>query len=317
MTPRPTVWLDMDPGIDDSWAIAVAISQCAVTGISTVAGNVALEHTFQNAHDVLKVLEHSDIPVFPGADGPLLEPLITAKVFHGEQGLGDFTADSSSIPGIQSDTPRVWSRWAQQSSQLASTHLIATGPLTNLALGFLAHPPLRSAWASITAMCGALPGTEMDKAKEFNVYVDPHAADVVFRYGERVQMLGINVAHKALVPIKDLSRLAHYGKVGQMLAKMLDFYTVNARGEGGNPDAFPIDDVVAVAAVSYPDIFQWRELPLTVVREGPLRGTVVISPIDVKRPRVRVALDIEVPEFLAWLWQSMEIYSDMSQVSHP
>ncbi len=308
LAPRPTVWLDMDPGIDDSWAIAVALSRCSVQGISTVAGNVALEHTFQNTHDVLQVLNHSEIPVFPGADGPLLEPLITAKAFHGEQGLGDYVADASHIPAILADTPRVWSRWAQHSTGVSDTHLIATGPLTNLAIGFLAFPELRSAWKSITAMCGALPGTEMDKAKEFNVYVDPHAADVVFRYGARVQMLGINVAHKALVPIRDLSLLPQYGKTGRMLAKMLNFYTIEARGEGGNPDAFPIDDVVAVAAVSYPEIFQWRELPLTVVREGPLRGTVVISPIDVQRPAVKVALDIEVPEFLAWLWESMETY---------
>ncbi len=308
MVPRPTVWLDMDPGIDDSWAIAVALSQCDVAGISTVAGNVELEHTFQNAQDVLNVLGHPEIPVFPGADGPLLEPLITAQAFHGEQGLGDYVAEPRNIPGISASTLRVWSRWAQEPIRESATHLIATGPLTNLAMGFLAFPELRSAWRSITAMCGALPGTEMDKAKEFNVYVDPHAADVVFRYGERVQMLGINVAHKALVPIRDLDRLPRYGKVGRMLAKMLNFYTIEARGEGGNPDAFPIDDVVAVAAVSYPEIFQWRELPLTVVREGPLRGTVVISPIDVKRPVVRVALDIEVEEFLIWLWQSMERY---------
>lgn len=308
MASRPSVWLDMDPGIDDSWAIAVALSRCTVSGISAVAGNVALEHTFQNTHDVLKVLDHSETPVFPGADGPLLEPLITAKAFHGEQGLGHFVADASNIPAIGANTPRVWSWWAQHAVRNRDTHLIATGPLTNLAMAFLAFPELRSSWRSITAMCGALPGTEMDKAKEFNVYVDPHAADVVFRYGERVQMLGINVAHKALVPIRDLSLLPKYGKVGHMLAKMLSFYTIEARGEGGDPNAFPIDDVVAVAAVSYPEIFQWRELPLTVVREGPLRGTVVISPIDIKRPAVRVALDIEVPEFLTWLWESMETY---------
>ena len=305
MSERPVVWLDMDPGIDDSWAMVVAMSQCAVRGISTVAGNVPLEQTYGNAHQVLDVLEASHLPVVPGADGPLLEPLITAKAFHGEGGLGEWEGNSRTV---EAEAVRVWSWWGRHIEAGDNIHLIATGPLTNVALGLLAFPDLSKKWASITCMCGALPGAKIDKAQEFNVYVDPHAADVVFRWGVHVQLIGITVAHRALVPVMAVERLLPYGKVGRMLHAMMGFYSERSRGEGGDPGAFPIDDVVAVAAVAAPELFQWQEMPLTVVREGPLRGTVVISPIDVKRPSVRVAVDVDAVKFLKWLWNSMERY---------
>ena len=97
-----------------------------------------------------------------------------------------------------------------------------------------------------------------------------------------------------------------------MLSQMLSFYSERARGEGGDPGAFPVDDVVAVAAVARPELFQWREMPLAVVREGPLRGTLVLSPIDLKRPNVRVASDVDVAGFRTWLWEAMEVYREQS-----
>lgn len=304
---KPSVWLDMDPGIDDAWALVMAMRQCHVTGVSTVAGNVLLENTYGNAKRILEVLDADHIPVIPGAANPLLSPLITAKSFHGEGGVGEWEGRSEQVTP---DSLRVWTWWSDHASELSSVHLIATGPLTNVAISLLAFPHLGTRWASVTCMCGALPGSQTDKAQEFNVYVDPHAADVVFHWAERVHLIGINVAHKAVIPLGDLDRLPRFGRVGHMLAKMLHFYSERARGEGGNPGAFPIDDVVAVASVVRPDLFHWRQMPLAVVREGPLRGTVVLSPIDIKRPNVEVAIDVDVAGFRNWVWESMEDYTN-------
>lgn len=263
------IWLDMDPGIDDAWALTVAHTSGHLWGVSTVAGNVALPNTFGNAERILEVLGCIDVPVIPAG------------------------------------RERAWQWWDRHQQRLPQSHLIATGPLTNLAISALAYPHLRDLWKSITVMCGALPGSQVDKAQEFNIYVDPHAADVVFHWFKRVQLIGINVAHDAVIPIKELERLSRYGRVGEMLSQMLKFYSQRSRGEGGNPEAFPIDDVVAVAAVTQPGLFQWDEMPLAVVREGPLRGTVVVSPIDLKREPIRVAVAIDADGFRDWLWDTM------------
>jgi inosine-uridine nucleoside N-ribohydrolase len=293
----------MDPGIDDAWALVVAAGAANVQGVSTVAGNVPLANTYGNAQHILGVLKRAQVPVYPGAQNPLLGPLITAKAFHGEFGLGQW---QSSAVDVLPHQPRVWAHWADIRADLKTTHLIATGPLTNLAIALLAYPPLGSAWASVTVMCGALPGSQIDKAQEFNVYVDPHAADIVFHWAEHLQLIGINVAHRAVIPLRDLKRLERYRAVGTMLSQMLGYYSERSRGEGGNPAAFPIDDVVAVAAVLQPDLFSWEELPLAVVREGPLRGTVVISPVDLKRPPVKVAVNVDARAFREWLWHCMD-----------
>ncbi len=295
----------MDPGIDDAWALVVAASRAHLQGVSAVAGNVSLAHTYSNAQEILRVLDHPEVSVWPGAANPTLGPLITAEAFHGRSGTGSW--QGSSVP-FDPGAERVWTHWAQSPQSLAKTHLVATGPLTNLAVSLLAFPRLQNAWQSVTCMCGALPGTQVDKSQEFNIYVDPHAADVVFHWMDRLQILGINVAHRATIPLSDLPRLHQYGAVGKMLFEMLDFYSQRSRGEGGNPDAFPIDDVCAVAAAIQPDLFAWVEMPLAVVREGPLRGTVVVSPLDLNRQPVRVAADVSANAFRQWVWDSMEPY---------
>jgi pyrimidine-specific ribonucleoside hydrolase len=296
-------FLDMDPGIDDALALSVALNRLDVLGVTTVAGNVGVEHTFQNAHHVLRHTGRS-IPVVAGAHGPLFYPLVTAKHIHGKAGLGDYTWDSPDVP-VPKDHAWTW-LWQQLQQASAPCHLVATGPLTNVALLLLAYPEATRHLAAITCMAGGMPGAKLDKAAEFNVFVDPHAADAVFRYGEQVQMVGINVTHRALLPLADLPRLQQYGRVGQMLFTLLSYYGQAARGEGGNPDAFPVDDVVAVAAVHAPELFEWKSMPLTVVLEGPLRGTVVLSPYATTRPEVHVAADIHVPDFLDWLWSSFD-----------
>jgi inosine-uridine nucleoside N-ribohydrolase len=304
---KPAVWLDSDPGVDDAWAMVIATSTCEVRGISTVAGNVPLPYTYANALRIVEELGQGHLLVLPGAEQPMLSPLMTATAYHGATGVGNWSPDY--VYPVELDLrTRVWEWWHAHASDLQSVHLIVTGPATNVAISALAFPALRDRWASVTLMGGALPGAQIDKAQEFNVYVDPHAADIVFHWMSRVQLIGINVAHKALIPVSDLKRLVHYGQVGNMLSHMLSFYTQKSQGEGGHPEAFPIDDVVAVAAVAHPEFFHWREMPLAVVREGPLRGSVVLSPSDIKRSAVRVATDINVHAFRAWIWDSMETY---------
>ncbi|PSR38017.1 MAG: nucleoside hydrolase [Sulfobacillus thermosulfidooxidans] len=299
--PMKRVILDMDPGIDDALALIIALKRFDVLRVCTVGGNVKLEDTYQNARFLLEQAGRSDITVWAGASRPLFYPLIKAAAIHGGHGLGLLT----DIPKQRLPEDRAWTELAALAHQdVGPMHLISTGPLTNLALLFLAHPDLATRWTSITCMFGALPGTHVDRFEEFNVYLDPHAADVVLRYGENVQLIGINVAHRALLPLKDVQRFRQYGRIGQLLFELMTFYGTKSQGEGGDPEAFPIDDVLTIAAVDAPDLFQWVELPLAVVREGPLRGTVVVAQGPADRPLCKIASSIDVDAFLNWLWQS-------------
>lgn len=299
---KTRVIVDMDPGVDDAVALAVALRRLDVLGVCTVAGNASLAETFQNAWHLVRYAG-SDLPVLAGADQPLFYPLETAKAIHGPGGLANQVwPNAAPAPG----PTRAWHWVANRMREEETCHLIATGPLTNVATFALAYPDLRDRFATITCMAGVRPGTKLDKTAEFNVYVDPHAADAVFLYGSRVRLVGINVCHQALVPIRDLSRLKASQPWGSLLYPLLTYYADKARGEGGDPAAFPVDDVVAVAAVDVPDLFRWESMPLTVVMEGPLRGTVVISPFATQRPDVQVATAIDVPGFLDWLWTSFE-----------
>lgn len=294
----------MDPGIDDALALILGLHRLHVLGVTTVAGNVEVQQTYQNAHRILHVAGREEVPVLAGADRPLCHPLLKAEDIHGFSGMDGFPWDLGPVakPGQPA-----WQWMADQVDAHPHTlHLIATGPMTNLALWCLCYPGQVHLLESVTCMAGALPGTKMDKTHEFNIYVDPHAADIVFRQAVNLSIIGINVTHRALVPIADLRRLSDFGRVGEMLAALLTFYARHARGEGGDPNAIPIDDAVAVAAVDVPEIFQWTSLPLTVVREGELRGTVVVAPFGSDRPDVRIAREIDVPAFLEWLWHSLE-----------
>ncbi len=292
----------MDPGIDDALAMVTALARFNVQGVTTVAGNVSVAQTFQNAHFVLE-RAGVQLPVMVGAEGPLFYPLLTAPHVHGASGLGEVVRS----PGVRPFPPeRAWT-WLSNTigRQRGPCHLIATGPLTNVALLLLAFPDVNQHLASITCMAGGMPGAQLDKDVEFNVFVDPHAADAVFRYGTNLRLVGINVTHRALVQLTELDRLRGFGQLGRLLYSMLSFYGEKSRGEGGDPNAFPVDDAVAVAAVDAPELFRWESLPLTVVLEGPLRGTVVVSPLSTKRPPVQVAADLNVPGFLDWLWESL------------
>ena len=301
-------WLDMDPGIDDAWALVVAATALQIEGVSAVAGNVPVSSTAKNAREVLSLLGRERVRVYPGANRPLIYEPLTAESFHGNTGLGPWTPRASNV--FDHALP-VWSHWAkaQEAGRTSTLELIATGPLTNLALGYLTVPDFDSLWSSITVMCGAMPGVRADKHDEFNVYVDPHAADVLFQRGHNVRVVGINVAHQALLPLSDVDRLADgYGPIGRFLSAALRFYSEKARGEGGDPNAFPVDDVVAVAAVMAPSLFQWAEMPLTVVREGPMRGALLITPKDEDRPLVKVATGIDARGFRDFLWERMKTY---------
>src|SRR5215469_3283288 len=195
--PRQVI-LDCDPGIDDAFAIAFACGHpgLELAGLTTVAGNVGLERTTANALSVLEFLGHPGIPVAAGSPAPLLRPFSDARDVHGETGLGG--ARLPVARGRAADVHAVDFLIREISAAPGVVTLVATGPLTNIALAVRRYPPLVQQVADFVIMGGSAGRGNTTPAAEFNIWCDPEAAAIVFGAGWRVTMVGLDVTHQAL-----------------------------------------------------------------------------------------------------------------------
>src|SRR6476659_2514873 len=192
------ILLDCDPGNDDAIAILLALGsdEPGPRGVPTVAGNQTLEKTTANAIRVLELAGRGDIPVAAGAGRPLVrEPRVAADV-HGETGL-----DGPDLPPPQAD-PSPQHAVDFLAERIEGATLVATGPLTNVALLLARYPEVKP--ERIVLMGGAIAEGNVTPAAEFNIWADPEAARRVFESGLDVTMVGLDVTHKALVKSEDL-----------------------------------------------------------------------------------------------------------------
>lgn len=198
--------IDTDPGVDDAWAILMALADpgVEVLGLTVVAGNVGIQHCLRNACKLLEVAGREDIPVFPGAARALAGDLERADFVHGEDGFGD----TGYLPPRKRPEAEVA---AQAIVRLAHAHageltLVALGPLTNLALALALEPALPALLARLVVMGGALDGRgNLDRAAvEFNFGADPEAAAVVFRQFPRIELVDWSTTLAHLLPLAEL-----------------------------------------------------------------------------------------------------------------
>ena len=270
MTPIPIV-LDCDPGHDDAIALLLALAspEVELRGVTTVAGNQTLDKTTANAVRVLELVGREDVEVAAGAGRPLVrEPFVAAYV-HGETGL-----DGSCLPPARG-APVEQHAVDFLAERVGGITLVATGPLTNVALLLARHPEARP--ERIVLMGGAIAEGNVTPAAEFNVWADPEAAKRVFASGLPLTMVGLDVTHKALVRTEHKERLRAAGRVGRTVAELLDFYDRFHREVYGF-DGSPIHDAVALAHAFRPDLLETRELNVEVDCESELcRGRTVVD----------------------------------------
>jgi inosine-uridine nucleoside N-ribohydrolase len=297
---RP-ILLDCDPGHDDAIALLLALAspEVELRGVTTVAGNQTLEKTTANAIRVLELAGRNEVPVAAGSPRPLLrEPFVAASV-HGHTGL-----DGPELPPPQG-SPAQEHAVDFLAERLEGAVLVATGPLTNVALLLARYPDARP--ERIVLMGGAIAEGNVTPAAEFNVWADPEAAARVFSSGLDVTMVGLDVTHAALVKEPHRERLREAGRVGKAVAELLDFYGVFHREVYGF-DGSPVHDAVALAHVIDPSLLRVERLNVRVDCESELcRGRTVV---DVWRrtglePNAQVAVDIEADAFLELLLQRL------------
>ena len=261
---KPKIILDCDPGVDDAIAIITACRWTEIVGITSVSGNVPVEHTTSNALKMKKLL-NIEAPIHSGASRPIASEPFHASHVHGQTGLGntdlpepDGLADSDDAVGFILEKTR----------EEEGIHLIPIGPLTNIALAIKADPSLVNRVASITLMGGGAGVGNVTSAAEFNIFADPEAADLVFRSGAQLNMLGLNLTHQVLMG----SVHADYcyaldTPVGKTAGNLLNF---NGRTHGTEKGANlgAMHDPCAVLAVSHPDLFISKHRSVVVELEG-------------------------------------------------
>ena len=291
------ILLDCDPGHDDAIALLLALGsdELELRGVTVVAGNQTLEKTTANAIRVLELARRGDVPVAVGSPRPLVrEPFVAAYV-HGETGL-----DGPDLPPPQAE-PSDQHAVDFLAERLEGATLVATGPLTNVALLLARYPEARP--ERIVLMGGAIAEGNVTPAAEFNIWADPEAAARVFASGLDVTMVGLNVTHQALVTAAHAEQLRGAGRVGKVVAELLDFYGVFHREVYGF-DGSPVHDAVAVAHVIDPTLLKLQHLNVRVDCESELcRGRTVV---DVWRrsglePTANVAVGIDSERFLTLL----------------
>jgi inosine-uridine nucleoside N-ribohydrolase len=288
------ILLDCDPGHDDAIALLLALAspEVELLGVTTVAGNQTLEKTTANAIRVLELVGRADVPVAAGSPRPLVREPFVASYVHGETGL-----DGPDLPPPRG-APVEAHAIDFLAERLDGTTLVATGPLTNVALLLARHPEARP--ERLVLMGGAIAEGNVTPAAEFNIWADPEAAARVFASGLDVTMVGLDVTHKALLTGAHAEQLRGAGRAGRFVAELLDFYGVFHREVYGF-DGSPVHDAVALAYVIRPELLELERLNVRVDCESSLcRGRTVV---DVWRrtglePNARVAVAIQSDGFL-------------------
>ena len=302
------VLVDCDPGQDDAIALLLALAspEVDVLGVTTVAGNQTIEKVTTNALRVLELAGRSDVPVAAGADQPLVGELVVAADAHGETGL-----DGPDLPEPAGSPVEQHAVEFLAESLLAyegPITLVPLGPLTNVALLLAERPEAAERIERIVLMGGAIAEGNMTPSAEFNVWIDPEAAAHVFASGLDVTMVGLDVTNRAVLTPEDADRLRTHGHVGRAVAEMLDFYGAFYR-EAYDHGGCPVHDALAMAHVIRPGLVRTMERHVEVdVSNGICRGRTVV---DVRRrttlpePNARVAVDVDVPGFVALLHERL------------
>ena len=260
--------LDCDPGHDDAVAIILAAASPAVdlVAITTVAGNQTVDKTTRNACVMSSLLGLTETPVVAGCAGPLVRSLRIAPEFHGQSGLD---GPAPVVPVVQPSPGHAVDRIIDVlMANPGEVTLVATGPLTNVAMALRKEPAIVSAAREIVIMGGAYARGNITPAAEFNVYVDPEAARAVFEAPWRLTMLGLEVTHQATFTRAEERRLEEIGTpLSRFLVELLRYFRDAYRSAAGFEDP-PVHDPCAVAYVIDPTLFEVQSARVEVETAG-------------------------------------------------
>lgn len=294
--------IDTDPGIDDAVALAIALfsEELDVQLITTVAGNVSVSQTTENALKLLEFFE-KEVPVAKGANKPLIRQLETASNVHGESGMDGFVFEMPIRKPLEENAVEAMRRVITNSNEKIT--LVPIGPLTNIALLLECYPEVKENIEEIVLMGGSTTRGNMTVMGEFNIAVDPEAARIVFKSGLPIVMCGLDVGWKALVYREDTQKLKDLSKTGNMLYSLFKHY----RG-GSLETGLRMYDSCAMAYLLKPELFTTQDCFVDVETQSQL--TLGCTVVDIRgymkqEPNTKVCLDIDGEGFRHWMMDAL------------
>jgi inosine-uridine nucleoside N-ribohydrolase len=262
------VIIDTDPGVDDAFALFLAMRspELNVLAVTAVAGNVPLSVTLPNALRLVEIAGSRDMPVAAGASSPLIRKLVTASYAHGNNGLAGVEFPPARLQPVKEPASDLICRLVRDNANNIS--IIAIGPLTNIALALRQDPEIVPMVRSIVLMGGSLSGGNVTPAAEFNFYVDPEAASIVFSCGIPIWMVGLDVTRRVQLTDRHLEALrAGTGRVSEAAARIaaavLKMHSSTGSASGPN-----LHDPLAVSALIRPDILTFEDYQIEIETSG-------------------------------------------------
>jgi len=271
--------IDTDPGADDVVALLLALAspeQLNVRAITTVAGNVRLDKTSRNARLAREWAGREEIPVYAGAPRPLVRSPIYAENIHGQEGITGVPVHEPA-KGLEPKNAVNYLIETLTAAKPGSVTIAMLGPQTNLALALTQAPGIAKGIKEVVVMGGAhFNGGNITPVAEFNLYADPHAADVVLNSGVKLTYIPLDVTHKILTSDARLKQIASLGNTaGKLVGGILNEYVKGDMEHYGLPGG-PVHDASVIAYLLEPGLFTGREVNLVIdTREGPTFGQTI------------------------------------------
>lgn len=313
--------VDVDTGVDDALALiylarAHRAGRVELVGCGTVAGNVDIERATRNTLNVFE-LAGVQVPVARGAARPLLGPLTTAVEVHGTDGLAEtHLSPPAGRPTGEHAADQIRRLSQQYAGELV---LLATGPLTNVALALLHDPDVARRLKRLVVMGGGVRDLgNVTPAAEFNFHTDPEAARIVLRSGAPVTLVGLDVTHRTCVREDDLALLEALPTPRARFALRLLRYVMEFQRRLGGQPLFPLHDPLAAGVALEPELVRTRALPVDVEVRGELTRGMLVADLRVdwapalrgSGPAVDVALEVDAERFVRQFMQELVAWAE-------
>jgi inosine-uridine nucleoside N-ribohydrolase len=301
--PLPLI-IDSDPGLDDALAIGLAVArpELDVLAVTTVGGNADVRHCTENALRLLHAYGRDDIPVAEGAAGPLVGQVVRATEVHGEGGIGTTELPPATAEAVPEHAVALIARLLREHPEPIT--IAPIGPLTNIALVLRLYPELAERIAHLSIMGGSIGEGNTTVSAEFNIYADPEAADIVFRSGVPITMMGLDVTHQALLDRGSVEALQALGTTSASIAAELTAFTLDRNMQWSGSTTTAIHDAVAVAHLAIGDLVDVAPYHVAVdTSDGPARGRTVCDGLpfrlqrDGRSPNAEIGIRIDRPRF--------------------
>ena len=311
---KKKIILDCDPGHDDAVAIMLAAAsiEIEILGITCVGGNATLENTKLNALKICSLIGKSNINIYAGADKPIKFELVTAAHVHGKSGL---EIDGSPIQ--INDNYKIQNKYAVDFiietclNQTEPVYICPTGPLTNIALALQKEPKIKKNIQQIIFMGGVgMSLGNITPAAEFNIFVDPHAADIVLNSDIPLIMMGLDVTHKVMVNDKIIENIKKNGnKSSYFFADLMNFYSKFHR-KLYEIEESPLHDPCVIAYLIDPSLFKGKFVNVVVEKDSSItRGETVVDWLGVtnREANCTVISEVDHKSFFSLLKKELKL----------